>query len=189
MQLRNQFDNFTIQNTSYYFSPPLSLSLSFSLSFFLILFIYSFVVIVIVTAATIAAAPCLCMLENNTKCIRTTTIKQANERESKPIFNNIKRQVHDREGKRERELLNRIKKKKYEQTLEYKIWSNIFIARGERAGWVGERMGVDSSLVKNNSHIWCTTYTFTASLTRWVALIYARRLNNNCACMYVCMSV
>ena len=109
---------FRTQATIFYL---LSLSLSFSLSFFLILFIYSFVVIVIVTAATIAAAPCLCMLENNTKCIRTTTIKQANERESKPIFNNIKRQVHDREGKRERELLNRIKKKKYEQTLEYKI--------------------------------------------------------------------
>ena len=40
----------------------------------------------------------------------TTTIEQANdterERESKPISNNIKHQVHDREGKSERELLS-----------------------------------------------------------------------------------
>ena len=189
MQLRNQFDNFTIQNTSYYFLPPLSLPLV--LAFFLSHSIYIFIRC---NSNRYRCYDCRCAMPLHAwkqHKMHTHHYNQASEweRESKPIFNNIKRQVHDREGKRERELLNRIKKKKYEQTLEYKIWSNIFIARGERTGWVGERMGVDSSLVKNNSHIWCTTYTFTASLTRWVALIYARRLNNNCACMYVCMSV
>lgn len=57
--------------------------------------------------------------------MHTTTIERERkrERERKPIFNNIKRQVHDREGKRERELLSIAKKKKKtnEQTLEYKI--------------------------------------------------------------------
>lgn len=97
---------FRTQATMFYL-----LSLSFSLSFFLILFIYSVVVIVIVTAATIAAAACLCMLENNTNAYAPLQSSQRmRERESKPISNNIKRQVHDREGKRERELLNRVKK-------------------------------------------------------------------------------
>jgi hypothetical protein len=59
-------------------------------------------------------------------CLKTTQThahyyNQASERESKPISNNIKRQVHDREGKRERELLSIAKRKKNEQTLEYKI--------------------------------------------------------------------
>lgn len=117
------------------------------------------------------------MLENNANAHahhynRTREKERERERARKPIFNNIKRQVHDREGKRERELLSIAKKKKKtnEQTLEYKIWSE----------WV------DSSLAKNNSHIWCTTYIFTASLTRWVALIYARCLYNNYVCMNEC---
>ena len=51
--------------------------------------------------------------------MHTTTIERERESESKPIFNNIKREVHDREGKRERELLSIVKKKKTnEQTLE-----------------------------------------------------------------------
>jgi hypothetical protein len=81
--------------------------------------------------------------------MHTTTIEQASERESKPISNNIKRQVHDREGKRERELLSIAEKRQMNE--HWNIRSDHI---------------VDSSLAKNNSHIWCTIYTFTASLTR-----------------------
>ncbi len=60
------------------------------------------------------------MLENNANA-HAHYYNRASERESKPISNNIKRQVCEREGKRERELLSIAKKKTNEQTLEYKI--------------------------------------------------------------------
>lgn len=64
-------------------------------------------------------------LKTTQTLMHTTTIERERgrerERASKPIFNNIKRQVHDREGKRERELLSRAKKK-YEDK-----WTNIRI--------------------------------------------------------------
>jgi len=48
---------------------------------------------------------------------------RASERGSKPISNNIKRQVHDREGKERPRVIqyNKKRKKTNEQKMEYKI--------------------------------------------------------------------
>lgn len=124
VHLRNQFDNLTIHNTSYYY---------FTFSLILLLFIYSFVVVVIVTTATIVDAACLCMLENNANVCthydcyyyyhqHNRASERQRERESKPISNNIKHQVRDREGKRERELLSIAKRNE-----EKDKWTNIGI--------------------------------------------------------------
>ncbi len=70
----------------------------FSLSLYSIyIFIRSSIAVAV--AAVIAAAACLCMPENNANActLLTTATIGASERESKPISNNKKCQVHDRE--------------------------------------------------------------------------------------------
>jgi hypothetical protein len=91
---RNQFDNFTTHNSHNYFFVFSLLSLSL---YSIYIFIRSSIAVAV--AAVIAAAACLCMPENNANActLLTTATIGASERESKPISNNKKCQVHDRE--------------------------------------------------------------------------------------------
>ena len=115
MHPRNQFDNFTAHNSYYYFF-VFSLSL-LSLSYSIYIFIRSSIVVAVVAAA------CLCMPENNANaCTLFTTIATtgATERESKPISNNKKSTIHDREEKsmREPELWSTIKRNEMNETFD-----------------------------------------------------------------------